>query len=230
MTTAIADNWAQTRQKIRSLENQTEALFQTYAHLQNNPAPQPTPEETQTTTRLESLFDEREALNATLNRILDSQPNTSTTKLQNLLRHREILTEHRREYTRISSSIATARSRANLTQSVRNDISAYHSAQDGGRDRTAEIEEEEYMLGERGRLEDSLAQVDSVISRAYEVNDSLTQQRIMLNHVGRRIQSVAGRIPGINKLMEKINTRKRRDSVILAVLIAFCVLLIWWMR
>lgn len=172
----------------------------------------------------------RESIIANLNRILDSEPNTSTAKLQNLLRHREVLAEHKREFARIKSSIQTARDRENLLSSVRNDIHQYHSSSRGGRDRMAELDEEEYMIEERSRLDNSHNMADSVLAQAYAINSSFGEQRAMLQNAQRRIAMAAGKIPGINAIIAKINTRKKRDSVILALLISFCMLLLLWIR
>jgi Golgi SNAP receptor complex protein 1 len=86
------------------------------------------------------------------------------------------------------------------------------------------------MLDERDRLDRSHNVVDSVLNQAYAINTDFGQQRAMLTNINRRMVHTASQIPGINTLVTKISARKRRDSVILATLISFCVLMILWFR
>lgn len=210
----------------------TEGIFHKYSAFSTTPTAKASEEERTLERQLEELFDQRDSVIANLSRILDSEPNSSTAKLQNLLRHREVLADHRKEFGRIKSSIQHARDRENLLSSVRNDINQYHSssARGGNRDRFAELDEEEYMLDERQRLDSSHNMADSVLAQAYAINSSFSEQRAMLQNAQRRIMMAAGRIPGINAIIGKINTRKKRDSVIIALLISFCALLLLWLR
>ena len=163
--------------------------------------------------------DQRSALLSQLSRLLDSEPTTSALKSTNLARHREILQQHRTELSRLKSSISTARDRANLLSNVRSDINAYRDAQ------TAEAD---YMLDERARLDRSHNVADSVLSQAYAVNESFGLQRESLVSIQRRITGAAAQIPGINGLMQRIGSKKRRDGIILGSFIAFCFLVLLW--
>lgn len=86
------------------------------------------------------------------------------------------------------------------------------------------------MLDERDRLDRSHNIADSVLSQAYAVNEDFMGQRQMLQSINRRIAHSASQVPGINAIVAKINTRKKRDSVILAGLIAMCFLMVLWFR
>lgn len=46
------------------------------------------------------------------------------------------------------------------------------------------------------------------------------------------IYNLIGRLPGINNLIGKINTRRKRDTVIMALVISMCTILImlYWLR
>jgi len=152
---------------------------------------------------------------------LDSEPSQSALKSTNLARHREILTQHRTELTRIKSQIAHARDRANLLSNVRSDIDAYRS-------QNPEAAEAEYMLDERRRLDNSHNMTDSVLSQAYAINESFGLQRETLTSINRRIVGAASQVPGINSLIGRIGTKKRRDGIILGSFIAFCFLMFFW--
>ena len=101
---------------------------------------------------------------------------------------------------------------------VRSDIDAYRA-------QNPEEAEAEYMLDERRRVDNSHNMVDSVLSQAYAVNDNFGVQRETLASINRRIVGAAGQVPGINSLIGRIGTKKRRDGIILGSFIAFCFLM-----
>lgn len=85
------------------------------------------------------------------------------------------------------------------------------------------------MLEERARLDRSHNVADSVLSQAYAVNEQFGLQRETLGSIQRRITSAAAQVPGINGLMQRIGSKKRRDGIILGSFIAFCCLLLFWL-
>ncbi|KAK5127733.1 protein transport protein gos1, partial [Cryomyces antarcticus] len=220
---------------------QTETLFHTYsqyASMSNIPA-KPTEEEQRTEAQLKETLDrvyapricfplpqhhnppsyqkltppsrpQREALLAQLSRLLDSDAHPSALKSSNLSRHREILSTHRHELTRLTSLITSARDRANLLSHVRADISSHYASNP----------EAEYMLDERGRIDNSHSMADSVLSQAYAVNENFGVQRETLSSINRRITGAVGLVPGINGLIGRIGAKKRRDGIILGTFIA----------
>lgn len=86
------------------------------------------------------------------------------------------------------------------------------------------------MLDERNRIDNSHDVADGVLSQAYAIHADFGDQRARLSHINKRILSTAAKIPGINTLVGKISTRKRRDSIIMAALIAFCFLMVLYFR
>lgn len=155
--------------------------------------------------------------------MLDSEPTPSALKSTNLARHREILQQHRTELTRLKSSITHARERSNLLGNVRKDIDAYRSRDN------PEAAEADYMLDERRRIDNSHNVADSVLSQAYAVNENFALQRESLTSIQRRITSAASQVPGINSLIGRIGSKKRRDGIILGSFIAFCMLMLLWL-
>jgi Golgi SNAP receptor complex protein 1 len=166
---------------------------------------------------------QRDTLVGQLSRLLDSESahSSSAVKQNNLARHREILSDHRRELSRLKSTVTDARNRANLLSNVRSDIDAYRSA-------NPSQAEADYMLDERNRIDNSHNVADSVLSQAYAVNENFRVQRETLASINRRIVSAASQVPGINSLMARIGTKKRRDGIILGSFIAFCFLMLLW--
>ena len=121
----------------------------------------------------------------------------------------------------MKASIAEARDRQHLLSNVRNDIDAYRSSN------PAE-EENEYMLQERGRLDQSHSVIDGVLNQAYAINEQFGVQRETFASINRRIVGAASQVPGINGLIQKIGTKKRRDGIILGLFISFCVFMLWY--
>ena len=82
------------------------------------------------------------------------------------------------------------------------------------------------MLDERQRIENSHSVADSVLSQAYAINEGFGQQRETLANINRRIVGAASQVPGINGLIGRIGTKKRRDGIILGSFIGFCFLML----
>lgn len=167
------------------------------------------------------LSTQRESLIAQLSRLLDSEATltSSALKQNNLARHREVLQDHRRELQRLTSSMAETRDRANLLSNVRSDIDAYRNSNPGAA-------EADYMLEERGRVDNSHNMMDGVLSQAYAINENFGIQRENLASINRRIVGAASQVPGMNYLIGKIGTKKRRDAIILGCFIGFCFLML----
>ncbi|RAH42118.1 putative vesicle transport v-SNARE protein Gos1 [Aspergillus brunneoviolaceus CBS 621.78] len=225
MATSTGTGWAQLRQQARSLETQTETLFHTYSQYAalTKPPPTPSEEELRTESQLKEILDRRETTITHLSRLLDSEATltASALKQNNLARHREILADHRREFARITAAIAEARDRANLLSHVRHDIDAFRSQNQS---------EADYMLEERGRIDESHNMIDGVLSQAYAINENFGLQRETLASINRRIVGAAGAVPGMNALIGKIGNKRRRDAVILGAFVGVCFLVVFFLR
>ncbi|PTB67084.1 v-SNARE protein [Trichoderma citrinoviride] len=209
--------WAQLRQQARSLENQFSAG--------SNIPPKPSTEEREVEAKLEDVLNKRENVIAQLGRLLDSEAslNTSALKQNNLSLLREKLASHRRDFTRLKSTLQQARNRANLLSNVQSDIDEYRA-------NNPEAAEADYMLDERARIDRSNDVTDSVLSQAYAINESFIVQRETLASINRRITMAASKVPGINSIIGRITTRKRRDGVIMGTFIAMCFIVFFWLR
>ncbi|CAK7198288.1 protein transport protein gos1 [Sporothrix eucalyptigena] len=221
--------WTQLRQQVRTLESQTESHLHTYSQFSaSSSIPlQPSEQEKQTEKKLEEILSKRENIIRQLTRILDSDPSltASAVKQNNLALLREKYDEHRRDLTRLKGQLSHARDRANLMANVRNDINSHRAE---GAEISGEAAEADYMLGERSRIDNSHNMVDSVLSQAYAVNENFGLQRETLNNINRRITLAASQVPGINTLIGRISSKKRRDGIIMGSFIALCFLVFWW--
>ncbi|EGE00221.1 vesicle transport V-SNARE protein [Trichophyton tonsurans CBS 112818] len=227
MTTSTGTGWAQLRQQARSLETQTESLFHSYAQyasMSQLPS-KPSEDENRLEAQIQDILSRRETLTSQLSRLLDSESalTASALKQNNLSRHREVLLEHRQELKRLKATISDTRDRVNQLSNVRSDIDAYRASNPAGA-------EADYMLEERGRLDNSHNMMDSVLSQAYAVNESFGFQRETLASINRRIVGAASQIPGVNNLINKISAKRRRDGIILGTFIGICCLMVFFFR
>lgn len=86
------------------------------------------------------------------------------------------------------------------------------------------------MLEERGRIDESHNMMDGVLSQAYAINENFGVQRETLASINRRVLGAANKIPGVNALIGKIGTKRRRDAIILGGFIGVCVLILLIVR
>lgn len=68
--------------------------------------------------------------------------------------------------------------------------------------------------------------VSDQISIAMETREHLVSQRHHFKRIQTRIHDLSSRFPLINNLMQKINFRRRRDSIIVGVVAAVCLFFI----
>lgn len=134
-----------------------------------------------------------------------------------------MLQDHRRELQRLAAAIAESRDRANLLSNVRSDIDSYRASNPAAA-------EAEYMLEERGRVENSHNMMDGVLSQAYAINENFGVQSETIANINRRIVGAAANVPGMNYLIGKIGNKKRRDAIILGSFIGFCFLMLLFFR
>ena len=84
------------------------------------------------------------------------------------------------------------------------------------------------LLEEAERARNSERLLDEQINIAIESRESLVNQRLALKAIQTRLNDIANRFPMINSLVQKINLRKRRDSIILGLVIGVCLVFILW--
>ena len=72
--------------------------------------------------------------------------------------------------------------------------------------------------------------MDGVLSQAYAIIEYFGIQRETLASINRRIVGAASKVPGMNSVMGKIGTKRRRDAMILGAFIGFCFLMLLLFR
>lgn len=212
--------FTQTRNSALHLEKQTELLLARYSKLQLANSVEASEDETGLEGQIADILRKREDVIANLNRISEVDMSISTSKLQQLQRHRETLADHRQLFLKMQSKISDERNRNNLLFLIQLDISAHKQRNVS----SAATNEDDYILDERRRVDNANSFADSLLQRAYETRDELFSQRAYLQSALSRIQGTLQSIPGINVLVSRINTRRKRDTLIMGFVIAVCII------
>ncbi|XP_028321421.1 Golgi SNAP receptor complex member 1 [Gouania willdenowi] len=140
--------------------------------------------------------------------------------MHTLQRHRDILQDYTNEFHKTKGNFLAIREREDLLGSVRKDIETYKSGSGVNNRRT------ELFLKEHDHLRNSDRLMDDTISIAMATKENMTSQRGMLKSIQSRVNTLANRFPTINNLIQRINLRKRRDSLILGSVIGICTILL----
>ncbi|CCE63507.1 hypothetical protein TPHA_0F00200 [Tetrapisispora phaffii CBS 4417] len=206
------------RSEIISLESKTDSLLSKYSTFAQTSSADQSTEEKKLDTQIETLLGKTHDIIASLGNIVDENKNISTSKISQLQRHKEVYQEHQKNFRNIRSSIQQERNRLNLLFSVKNDIE---------QQRNFDTNEDEYIQNEAARIDQSHNVVDDLISQAWETRDQIVSQSHLLNNTNNKIMQTLQRIPGLNVLIGKISTRRRKNAVILASVITFCFLFLF---
>uniref|UniRef100_A0A674CCU3 Golgi SNAP receptor complex member 1 n=1 Tax=Salmo trutta TaxID=8032 RepID=A0A674CCU3_SALTR len=130
--------------------------------------------------------------------------------MHTLQRHRDILQDYTHEFHKTKANFLAIREREDLLGSVRKDIETYKSGSGVNNRRT------ELFLKEHEHLRNI----------AMATKENMTSQRGLLKSIHSRVNTLANRFPAINNLIQRINLRKRRDSLILGAVIGVCTILL----
>uniref|UniRef100_A0A8C2X712 Golgi SNAP receptor complex member 1 n=1 Tax=Cyclopterus lumpus TaxID=8103 RepID=A0A8C2X712_CYCLU len=133
--------------------------------------------------------------------------------MHTLQRHRDILQDYTQEFHKTKGNFLAIREREDLLGSVRKDIESYKSGSGVNNRRT------EMFLKEHEHLRNI----------AMATKENMTSQRGFLKSIQSRVNTLANilyRFPTINNLIQRINLRKRRDSLILGTVIGVCTILL----
>lgn len=224
-------SFSQIRSQSLMLEKQTDQLLTKYSNYEKKLVNEENEaEEIELYDSLTQTFNKREQLINKLNTINEFESNLSTSKLQQLTRHKEILVDHRQIFQRIYNNIIEKKNKNNLLYSIRSDLDNHKQQQQQRNDQggLSRLDDNGYILDESVRVDSFNSFANRLLQSAYETRDELVNQRNYLNNAQLRITSTIQRIPGVNILISKINTRRKRDTVILACVIAFCIIFLFF--
>ncbi|KAI2582205.1 golgi SNAP receptor complex member 1 [Homo sapiens] len=133
-------------------------------------------------------------------------PSLNAALMHTLQRHRDILQDYTHEFHKTKANFMAIRERENLMGSVRKDIDG-----SGVNNRRTEL---------------FLKEHDHLRNIAMATKENMTSQRGMLKSIHSKMNTLANRFPAVNSLIQRINLRKRRDSLILGGVIGICTILL----
>lgn len=219
-------SFASLRSQVLSLENQAVNRISEYSALNQNLDGSSEASELELEDEIQALILKRENLINKLNQIAESDKSLSLVKLQQLSRHREVLIDHKKDFNRIKQQNTSNRNRLNLLSTVRSDIEEHRQRKKASLEGMSEID---YMNQERQRADNADSVTDMILDQAYRTRDEMKNQSSVLANANKKFMGTIGRMPGMNVLIQKIGTRRRRDSIIMASVITSCILIFFYL-
>ena len=184
----------------------------------------------------DALNEEEAALAADINRTISSMTDLierrmkpcaeRTGKSQHTLlvkRYREILFDCSADFKKTSAAVARKREQAELFRGAN---AGGGMGGNGGGD--GHDEGMDHLLRERNAIGNSMKAADAVLGQAAEVQSELRSQGASLRGIQGTMLAIAGNVPGLNVLIDKIRKKRNQDDMIVSGVIAFCILFTLW--
>jgi len=232
MTFNSSSRWDDLRKKARSLENELDQKLVAFSKLGNSfthnmdrdTAPMLSGDNIFET--MEGEIDETLTNLASVNSEM-SDFTTATTSSASMRhtsqRHRDILQDYIQEFSKTKTNIQAFRDREDLLGSVQQDIK-YGSYKSGLNNR-----KQDYFIKENEKIMGVGSLTDDAISIAMATKENLYNQKGLLTGITSKMNQAANKFPLIGSLVNKINIRKRRDSIIIGGVITGCVIILFLM-
>lgn len=131
-------------------------------------------------------------------------------------RYREILFDSTNDFKKTSGAIHRKRESMELFSGATGD------------GMQAEDPAMEQLLRERNAIGNSLKSASSVLNQASDIRNELRNQGMALRGAGTKVLNMAGKIPGLNGLIDNIRRRRGRDDMVVSGTIATCILFTLW--
>ncbi|KAF2349489.1 hypothetical protein FHG87_019756 [Trinorchestia longiramus] len=218
------------RRRARQLEGDIDAKLVAFSKLASSYGSHKSPSPNSDATPLLSSDDQYEMLSGEITQLLSAlaevnerlsncSPGSAVAHLHTVQRHRDILQDYRNEFQRTSSTIKSRRERDQL-------LGSGNGRKNGS---LAGVSRRDFYLKESEHLHSSDRMVDEQISIAVETRDHMKSQREAFKLIQTKVNDLSNRFPMLNTLMNKINLRKRRDSIVLGLVIGLCLaFMLWW--
>ncbi|XP_011502439.1 PREDICTED: Golgi SNAP receptor complex member 1 [Ceratosolen solmsi marchali] len=223
-STLISRNWEDLRKEARHLENELDIKLVSFSKLgssiKSNPInlnsiPLLDKEHVfaNMASEIESSLTKLILLNEKMNEI---HPNGAA-MLHTMQRHKEILKDYKFEFSIVKNNFITQKNQENhLNKSL---IDKSYNSVNGLNRRDMWLKENQY-------IQDSDTLINDQISIAMDTRDHLISQRHTFKRIQTRFHDLSNGFPAINTILQRINIRKRRDSVILGCLIICLIVLV----
>ncbi|XP_046964304.1 Golgi SNAP receptor complex member 1 [Vanessa cardui] len=220
MTNIAGSTWEDVRKQARLLENDIDVKLVAFSKLGMSSTSSSLSPETAPLINSDDMFDTMSMelqqllnkLSSINDRMADLAP-SGTATLHTIKRHREILMDYQQEFQKTSVRVSARREREELLRGASPPPAAGLSRRD------------QYSK-EASHLHSSHILVDEQINIAMEAREHLTSQRQAFKRMQTRFNDITNRFPMLNSLIYRINARKRRDSLIIGIVVAVCTFLL----
>ncbi|XP_050441096.1 Golgi SNAP receptor complex member 1 [Adelges cooleyi] len=222
--------WEDLRKQARRLESEIDSMLVSLSKISTNNPMMYGDDESQlllSDDRFDTATSEIEELLTKLNVVNDKMGEWNTNSghsnvsqnMHTVQRHRDILQDYTKEFQKIQSNVRARREREDLLHSVRQDIDGYKNS--GTKNRRMDL-----YVKEHDHIRNSDRLVSDQISIAMETREHLVSQRHHFKRLQSRLHDLSSRFPALNTLVQKINMRKKRDSLIVAGVVVVCTFVI----
>ncbi len=167
--------------------------------------------------KIEGLVTDLDSTNGDIEAIAkDSSSRSARSRAMAVLgRFGELLRDYKRDFSAVRDRVAGERKRLQLMGAR----AAGGNAGDG-----KDMSGREVLLEEQDSVESSLRMTDLLIGQAVDTKAQLVGQRNVFGSMRGRLGDLSKRFPAVNLLMRKISSQQNRDNLILAAVIASCML------
>lgn len=224
-----SSRWEELRKESRQLENEIDLKLVSFSKLGSNYAQRDSSSDSSSlggsghvfdtmALEIEQLLSRLRGVNDSLNEYVSAMNSPSTALYHTLQRHNAILHDYTQEFNRTKNTIVAQRQREELLGGARRDRGG---ATGSGLNRRTEL-----YLKEHEHIRSTDRLTEDAISIAIATKENLSHQRSMFGGITSKVGDVTSRFPLINSVVQKINLRKRRDSLILGGVIAVCIVIL----
>lgn len=227
-------DWDDLRQQARQLENEVDAKLMSFSKLCSNylardqSSRYPTLDFSSAAASssfetmsndieklLERLSDINRRMTEAIPVLLGPNAAAATHTLQ---RHYEISQDYRREFERTKANMRHFQTREDLLMRTPGDHEPVNNGLNSRRP--------DHYTREAEHLTHSHKLVDRALDAMTTIKDDLNKQRRYFYQISHKVNTLANRFPLMNNLLQKVKLKKRKDSLVLAFVIALCLILL----
>lgn len=199
------------------------------SNMGNSPTVMASAEESSLLEEINSNVSTMHSLQREIHLLMESNDDSlSTSKTKQLQRSIDEFNRLESDLFKIKTSIQTSRDRLNLISDVRMDIDQ-HNTRNRSPGHGGHLDNDnDYYLQERQNVSASHNIMDSLISQVMETRDEIMRQRNVLETVGNRLESSISKIPGINTVLNRIDSRHRKNAIVITTVSLICLIILWF--
>ena len=236
MSSVSGTEWEDLRKQARQHENEIDAKLMSFSklcsnyvahdqlsHVNNDASSSTSPSFEAVSIEIEKLLERLADINKRMSDVGPALLGPNSAATHTLQRHHEILQDYRREFDRTKTNIRNVKKREDLLVSN----SSNDTTSQGLSSRR-----QDYYLREMGHLNSSHKMIDTNLEMASMIKKDLSDQRRYMLNISTKVNAMANRFPLVNNVLQKIKVKKRKDSLVLGVVIAICfiILLLYMFR